>query len=91
VLVTIALHHSSTALAIRTKSTEALGYFDKILAINPKNVTAPTSKAIALNYLGNHTGAIQYFDKALAIDPKNVRALDDKGISLIYLRNFTRI
>ncbi len=78
VLVTIVLHPLSTALAIRTKSTEALRYFDKILAINPKNVTALTSKGIALNYLGNHTGAIQSFDRALAIDPKNVRALNDK-------------
>jgi hypothetical protein len=35
VLETIALHPLSTALAIRAKSTEALQYFDKILAINP--------------------------------------------------------
>jgi tetratricopeptide (TPR) repeat protein len=84
VLVTIALHPSYTALAIRTKSTEALRYFDKILAINPKNITALTSKGIALNYLGNHTGAILYYDKALAIDPKNICALNDKGIALNY-------
>jgi Flp pilus assembly protein TadD len=57
---------------------------DKILAINPKNITALTNKGISLNYLGNHTGAILYYDKTLAIDPKNVRALNDKGISLNY-------
>ena len=90
VLETIVLHPLSSALAIRTKSTEALRYFDKILAINPKNVTALTNKGIALNYLANHTGAILYYDKALVVDPNNIRALNDKGIALNYLRNFTQ-
>ena len=55
--------------------TQAIQYYDKALAIDPKNVDALNYKGLALDSLGNYTGAIAYFDKVLAIDPKNVDAL----------------
>jgi tetratricopeptide (TPR) repeat protein len=45
-------------------------YYDKALAIDPKNTFALDNKSAALGNLGNHTGVIIYYDKALAIDPK---------------------
>ena len=61
--------------------TGAITYYDKALAIDPKNVLALTSKGIALGNLGNYTGPIQYLDRALAIDPHYIRALTYKGIA----------
>jgi tetratricopeptide (TPR) repeat protein len=60
-------------------------YFDKALAVDPKNVKALTNKGVALYYLGNYTLAIQYYDKALAVDPKYVAALNNKGNALAKL------
>jgi regulator of sirC expression with transglutaminase-like and TPR domain len=33
-------------------------YFDRVLAIDPKDVAALDDKGLALNKLGNYTGAI---------------------------------
>ena len=69
----------SAALEIHTGT---ILYYDKALAINPKDETTLYNKGLALENLGNYTEAIKYFDKALAIDSHYVRALTDKGISL---------
>jgi tetratricopeptide (TPR) repeat protein len=58
-------------------------YFDKALAIDPKNVDALTGKGNVLSNLGNDTEAVAYFDKALATDPKNIDALTGKKQSLV--------
>jgi len=64
------------------KFNESITYFDKALAIDPKNVDALTGKGNVLSNLGNNTGSVAYYDKALAIDPKNVDALTGKQQSL---------
>ncbi len=56
----------------------AIIYYDKALAIDPKNVDALTGKGNVLSHLGNQTEAAGFYDKALAIDPKNVDALTGK-------------
>jgi tetratricopeptide (TPR) repeat protein len=83
------LYNKGLALLKLDNYTGAIKYYDKALAINPKNVNALTDKGLALDNLGNHTGAIKYYDKALAINPKNVNALTDKGLALDNLGNHT--
>ena len=70
--------------------TQAIQYYDKVLAIDPKYVAALNNKGSALGRLGNHTQAIQYFDKALDIEPKNVAALYNKALALYDLGNCTQ-
>jgi tetratricopeptide (TPR) repeat protein len=50
--------------------TGAIEFYDKALAIYPKNKYALSNKGWALAGLGNYKEAITFFDKALAIDPK---------------------
>jgi tetratricopeptide (TPR) repeat protein len=64
------------------KYNESITYFDKALAINPKDVYALTSKGTALVYSGKQNESITYFDKALAINPNDVYALTSKGLAL---------
>jgi tetratricopeptide (TPR) repeat protein len=85
------LYNNGLALFKLDNYTGAIEYYDKALAINPKDVNALTDKGLALDNLGNHTGAIEYYDKALAmaIDPHDVRALTSKGLALGGLGNYT--
>ena len=78
-----AIYNKGLALLMLYNYTGAIKYFDKALAINPKDVNALTGKGLALDDQGNHTGAIEYYDKALAIgiDPHDVRALTSKGLA----------
>ena len=54
-------------------------YFDKALAIDPKDTGALIGKGYTLDDSGNSTGAISSVDKALAIDPKDPDALKAKS------------
>jgi Caspase domain/Tetratricopeptide repeat len=62
--------------------TGAILYYDKALAIDPKDEETLYYKGDALNSLGNYTQSIQFLDKALAIDPKDEYALNDVGLDL---------
>jgi tetratricopeptide (TPR) repeat protein len=64
-------------------------YYDKALAIDPKEELTLEIKGKALDKLGNYTGALTYLDKALAIDPKDKDALYHKGVILDKLGNHT--
>ena len=59
--------------------SEAIQYYDKVLAINPKYTNALYNKGVALDNLGNYSEAIQYYDKVLAINATDTDALYDKG------------
>ena len=61
------LYNKGLALFKLDNYTGAIEYYDKALAINPKDVNALTDKGLALDNLSNHTGAIEYYDKTLAI------------------------
>ncbi|MFZ0512960.1 MAG: tetratricopeptide repeat protein, partial [Candidatus Nitrosopolaris sp.] len=83
-----ALYEKGDALNSLGNYTEAIQYFDKALAIDPKFEVALYDKGDALNSLGNYTQAIQYLDDALAIDPSNGLALSDRGLALDGLANY---
>src|SRR6266568_2999237 len=68
--------------------TQAITYYDKALAIDPRYVLAIIGKGYALDGLGNHTKAITYYAKALAIDPRYIADLTNKGNFLNSLGNY---
>jgi tetratricopeptide (TPR) repeat protein len=68
--------------------SQAITYYDKALAIDPKNVLAIIGKGYALDNIGNHTKAVMYYDKALAIDPRYIADLTHKGNFLIGIGNY---
>ncbi len=58
----------------------AIDYYQKSLAINPKNVGARTDMASCMYYLGDTDGALTQLDKSLTYDPKHVGTLMNIGI-----------
>jgi tetratricopeptide (TPR) repeat protein len=60
------------------KFQEAIVWYDKALAIDPKNVDVLTAKGLTLYNLQKYQEAIVWIDKALAIDPDNAYALERK-------------
>jgi tetratricopeptide (TPR) repeat protein len=60
------------------KYDEALQYYDKVLAIDPKDIDALYDKASVLEDLERYDEALQYYDKVLAIDPKDIDAMNNK-------------
>jgi len=62
--------------------SESIQFYDLILKIDPKNISALIDKGTTLQILGRIKLAIQYFDKALNISPDNVDALINKGSAL---------
>ena len=53
------------------RSNESIAYFDRLLAIEPNNIKALTSKAAALSNLGEYAKALELYNKALSIDKDN--------------------
>ena len=66
---------------------EAESYFEKSLAINPKNVDARVDLASCLYYSGDVDGALAQLNKALTYDPKHPGALMNIGIIKIKAKN----
>jgi tetratricopeptide (TPR) repeat protein len=60
--------------------TAAITFYDKVLAIDPNNITALVNKGTALGTLGQNDDAITWLDKALAIDPNDISALGLKKL-----------
>jgi len=58
----------------------AIEYYQKVLAIEPKNVAVRTDLATALFYANDPDHAIAEFDRALKDDPKNGNALFNRGV-----------
>jgi len=58
----------------------AADYYQKALAINPRNVGARTDLASCLYYLGDVDGALAELDKSLSYDPRHTGTLVNVGI-----------
>lgn len=65
----------------------AADYYQKALAINPKNVAVRTDLASCLYYTGDVDGALAQLDKALSYDPKFFGALLNTGIIKMQAKN----
>jgi len=58
----------------------AIDYYQKSLAINPRNVGARTDMASCMYYLGDVDGALAQLNKSLTYDPKHAGTLINIGI-----------
>jgi len=59
---------------------DAANYYNKSLAVDPKNVTTRTGLASSLYYLGDADGAISELQKALKYSPNDTNALFNLGM-----------
>jgi cytochrome c-type biogenesis protein CcmH/NrfG len=59
----------------------AIEYYQKVLAIDPKNSSVRTDMATAMFYSSDFDHAIAEFDHAIKDDPKNGNALFNRGIA----------
>tara|TARA_B110000438_G_scaffold68329_1_gene68686 strand:- start:242 stop:808 length:567 start_codon:yes stop_codon:yes gene_type:complete len=62
--------------------SESLKFYNLILKIDSKNISALIDKGTTLQILGRIKLAIKCFDKALDISPHNIDALINKGSAL---------
>jgi tetratricopeptide (TPR) repeat protein len=68
--------------------TEAILYYNQVLAIDLNNTAAIYDKGLALDVLGKHEDAIVHYDKLLSLQPDNINALVNKGGALGDLGNY---
>jgi len=73
-----------------SKFDEALFYLDRILDIDPKNISALNNKGGILVELGNYTDSIILFNEVLVINENNTEALNNKAIALTKLGLFVQ-
>ncbi|MGC1160481.1 MAG: tetratricopeptide repeat protein [Candidatus Sulfotelmatobacter sp.] len=59
---------------------EAVGYFDKALQVDPKNVAIRTEMASCMYYNGDVDGAISQLQQGLHYDPKGANSLFNLGM-----------
>ncbi len=59
---------------------DAVGYYDKALQVDPKNVPIRTEMASCLYYDGDVDGAISQLQQALRYDPKDANSLFNLGM-----------
>jgi cytochrome c-type biogenesis protein CcmH/NrfG len=59
---------------------EAASYYEKSLAVDPKNVEIRTDRASCLYYAGDVDGALAELQQSLKDDPKNANALFNLGM-----------
>ena len=70
---------------------EAIGYFDKALALDPNHDYALTSKGEALDRLGRHKEAVEYYERVLASNITDFYGNNmNKGISLLGLGSYRK-
>jgi cytochrome c-type biogenesis protein CcmH/NrfG len=59
---------------------EAVSYFEKAVAVDPKNVVTRTALASCLYYSGDADGAIRQLERATKDEPGNANALFNLGV-----------
>jgi len=74
--------NKGVALAALGKLQEAIGCYDKLLEINPRDDKTWNNKGNALDTLGKHQEAIECYDKSLEINPRDAAAWCNKGDAL---------
>lgn len=82
------LYNMGIKLARSKRYNEAIGYYDRALALSPKDPGIWCNKGDALMRLRHYEKAIECYDMALAIFPKSVTAWDNKGTSFYNLGRY---
>jgi len=68
--------------------TDAIRYYNEVLAVEPNNTGAIYDKGLALDVLGKHEDAIVHYDILLSVQPDNINALVNKGGALADLGSY---
>jgi tetratricopeptide (TPR) repeat protein len=84
---TLALASIAYNYAQQGRKREALGMFDRVVAIRPDDAEAHFNRGFLLQELNNHDGALAAFRQALAINREHDRALYGMALSLISTRH----
>jgi len=66
---------------------EAVGYYQKALDADPKNVAARTDLASCLFYEGDADGALKQLQQSLSYDPKDANSLFNLGMIRLQAKN----
>jgi tetratricopeptide (TPR) repeat protein len=64
--------------------TDAIGWYEKALALDPKNADVSTDLGVSYYYTNRTDEALQRFERSLEIDPKHTKTLLNKGIVLAF-------
>jgi tetratricopeptide (TPR) repeat protein len=72
-----------------SKFQKTLEYYDKLLAINPNDITALNNKGVELTSQRRYEKAIECFDKVLELDPEDSAALHNQNFLEKYGKNRT--
>ena len=67
---------------------EALGYFSKVLELEPGNKDALIKKGNVFGKLGKYADAILSYDEALEKNPDDLLALVNKGLALHFMKQY---
>lgn len=76
------------ALALKSRTVEAIPYFEKALAIDPDHANAHFGLAIASQELGDLDTAVAHYHETLRIDPNQLRARYKLGEALFLSRDY---
>jgi len=74
------LNQVGTVYRVTHQFQTAASYYEKSLALNPKNVGARTDLASCMFYQGNVDGAIAQLEQSLTYDPKHAGTLLNLGM-----------
>ena len=64
--------------------TDAIGWYEKALALDPKNADVSTDLGVSYYYTNRTEEALKRFEESLKIDPKHTKTLLNKGIVLAF-------
>jgi cytochrome c-type biogenesis protein CcmH/NrfG len=64
--------------------TDAIGWYEKAIAIDPKNADVSTDLGVSYYYTNRTDEALKRFEASLQIDPKHTKTLLNKGIVLAF-------
>jgi tetratricopeptide (TPR) repeat protein len=87
-LTTDQLLGKGESLYAQGNTTEAILFYNQVLAIDLNNTGAIYDKGLALDILGKHEDAIAHYDMLLSLQPDNINALVNKGGALGDLGNY---
>ena len=76
------LNDKGLSLSNLGHSEEALGYYDRALALDPEYALAWDNKGAALGHLGRYEEELTCIDRALALNPEHALAWYNKGVEL---------